>query len=56
MGCEITSLCIYISISNFEPDVSFDMSRYVVWQEGPDVVEESSTVAESEFPTEWTYF
>jgi len=26
MGFEITSLCIYISISNFESDVSFDVT------------------------------
>ena len=56
MGFEITSLCICISISTSEPDVSFGMSRCVVWQECPDVAEESSTVVESEFPTKWTYF
>jgi hypothetical protein len=52
MGFEFTSLCIYISFSNYEPYVSFDVSRSVVWQERPDVAEESSTVVESEFPTE----
>jgi len=39
-----------------EPDVSFDMSRCVIWQGCPDVAEESSTVVESEVPTGWTYF
>jgi len=56
MGFEIISLCVYISISNLEPDVYFDMSRCVIWQQCPDVAEGSSTVLESEVPTEWTYF
>jgi len=30
MGFEITSLCIYISISSFEPGVSFDVTLCVL--------------------------